>query len=63
MGGRCGFGNFVWWHRLHPPSLHGWVPGFCAFRTRYNVQQGQAEVREANLPRRDGKPTEYTAAG
>lgn len=34
------------------PSLHGRVPGSCEFRTRYNVQQGQAEVREANLPAR-----------
>lgn len=51
----CGGTAFCW---PLSPSLHGRVPGFCAYRTKYNVQQGQAEVREANLSRGDGRPTE-----
>lgn len=60
--GTLGSGWAVWIWQLCVVGtalrLHGRVPGSCAFRTRYNVQQGQAEVREANLARGDGKSTQ-----
>lgn len=51
----------MWSHSFALP-FPGRVPGSCARTAQYNVQHGQADEREANLPRGDGEHTLSTGS-